>query len=225
MDPSHRKSLFIVWSPGDRLSDTSFLLLTMTPNTMYVHHSVEDEGYPNVSSEKFPASESSGWRRGAIRPALMPGGNEILKFIRTGKPVSAAQYACWHRIVQEQLACNMGPEPTINELARTCFREIEQVHRFSRGWYFGGISLMNRIHLNGDTATTEASEWSQLYTYEDGYRETSSLEQEECREWADNSPCRAHWWSYIRHISVFISLFRRNLVMREGNWMWCLKYF
>ena len=100
---------------------------------MYVHHSVEDEGYPNVSSEKFPASESPVLRPPNSLHFLMQGGNEILKFIKTGKPVSAAQYACWHRIVQEQLACNMGPEPTINELARTCFREIEQVHRFSRG--------------------------------------------------------------------------------------------
>src|SRR5438876_5986829 len=29
-----------------------------TPSTMYVHHSVEDEGYPNVSHEKLPVSES-----------------------------------------------------------------------------------------------------------------------------------------------------------------------
>jgi hypothetical protein len=65
---------------------------------------------------------------------LKPGQDEVLKFVKTGKPLSAMQYACWFRIVQEQLSCNRDEYYTVKaEVANTCFREITRVHNSSQG--------------------------------------------------------------------------------------------
>ena len=103
---------------------------------MYLHHPTEDDGnYQDLVYKELLVSESS--------PAnslkfLQSGQEEVLNFVKTGKSVSTAEYACWHRIVQEKLSCNENANHTIKidfELAIVCFREIERVHRFSESSY------------------------------------------------------------------------------------------
>jgi hypothetical protein len=104
---------------------------------MYVYHSTEDRTiYPNLIIDELPVSESPLFSPVNSLNFLRPGQDEVLKFVKTELPVSAAQYACWHRIVLEQLICKKtsnGTKSVDFELASTCFREIERVHSFSEG--------------------------------------------------------------------------------------------
>lgn len=106
---------------------------------MYLHHPLEDdERYQGLMCKESLVSESP-LLDSETGLKYLREEDEVLKFVKTGS-VSAAQYACWHRIVQEQLRCNKTSKHTINtdfELATICFHEIGRVHRFSEGSYLG----------------------------------------------------------------------------------------
>ena len=123
----------------DHPSDSSFYFHIKFFNTMYLHHPTQDdERYRNTISKELLVPESPLLDPANSLKFLTPGQDEILKFVKTEKPVSAMQYACWWRIVQELLDCNKGAKDAIRpdvELAIICFRKIEKVHRFSSGSY------------------------------------------------------------------------------------------
>lgn len=108
---------------------------------MHVHHPLEDdEKYRDLICKKSLISESP-----LLDPAnglkYLRGQDKVLKFVKTGS-VSAAEYACWHRIVQEQLRCNKSSNHTMEadfELATICFHKIGRVHRFSEGSHLGRL--------------------------------------------------------------------------------------
>jgi hypothetical protein len=98
---------------------------------MYVHLLTnEDRDDLNLSCDELSVSESAALGPENILNFLRPGKDKALTFV-TEKCVSAAQYACWHRIVKEHLMCNKNSDHAIKELATTCIREIENVHNFS----------------------------------------------------------------------------------------------
>jgi len=98
---------------------------------MYIHlPTEEDQEYPTLICDKSPVVSESPVLGRNILNFLKPGQDEVLTFV-TEKRVSAAQYACWHRIIQEHLICNKNSNHTIKELATTCIHEIENIHSFS----------------------------------------------------------------------------------------------
>jgi hypothetical protein len=104
---------------------------------MYVHHPKEEENnYPSRIGDELSVSESLPFSPANTLTFLRPGQDEVLKFVKAKEPISAAQYACWHRIVLEQLQCNKDSSRTTKvdfELAIDCFRKIQRVHHFSGG--------------------------------------------------------------------------------------------
>ena len=69
---------------------------------------------------------------------LRPGMDVPLQFVKTERPVSAAQYVCWHRIIQGQLSCNTDERDTMMEkfeVAYKCLRGVATVHSLSQGRY------------------------------------------------------------------------------------------
>lgn len=102
---------------------------------MYLHHPIEeDEKHQDLSCDELRVSEPPLLDPANILDFLKPGHDEVLSFVKTGKPVSAMQYACWHRIVQEQLSCDKNANhkmKNVFKVATTCFRKIQSVHSSS----------------------------------------------------------------------------------------------
>ena len=66
--------------------------------------------------------------------------DEKLNFLKSGKPVLAAEYASWHVLVRTHLNPSTKLEGTEKsasqvdfELAQSCFREIKKAHRILKG--------------------------------------------------------------------------------------------
>lgn len=66
-------------------------------------------------------------------------GDEILDFLPSERPVSAAEYACWHSLVRHQLSASMNPTHTSSargldfQLTQACFEDIGKVHSCFNG--------------------------------------------------------------------------------------------
>jgi len=73
-------------------------------------------------------------------------GDEILDFLPSERPVSAAEYACWHSLVRHQLSASMNPTHTSSargldlQLAQACFEDIGKVHSCLNGESIGSIT-------------------------------------------------------------------------------------
>src|SRR5271154_2671411 len=95
---------------------------------MYVHEEIRPS--QRYDREIHPCGELS--RPGRCDSTYV--GDEILGFLSSQRPISAAEYACWHSLVRHQL---IPSNPSSDgsavrqidfQLAKVCFDEIENAH-------------------------------------------------------------------------------------------------
>ena len=105
--------------------------------------------------------------------------NEVPEFVKTDKPVSAAGYACWHRVILEQLRCNSCNkgiiEPNSN-LRIPAWGDSKSSPSF-QGLITNGVLWINRINSRGDTKTVTTPEWLHTHTDKDSLRNIAFIQR------------------------------------------------